>query len=540
MKLTLMCVLVACSAFELVAMPTKDELTKAEPTVRKLLELEQASLKSGKKTRSEVADTTMKFAEVADTEAAKLLLMKGAFTFYVHDGKFEEAVETMNSLKAAIPDMPAQSITNIIKTALQGMPKKECARFYQSLNGTQGDVVSKVVAGKLRSCDFLANRRFKRDAKVYLCLFSASWCPPCRAEMPRIAKTYAETLLSDPDIELIHFSRDRDENKAKAWAKEHNVRFPVVKPNGGNPLNLYTRGIPHLFIVRADGTLMDEGHPMKLFTDARIRELKQSLSSNVAVAPAVGNQMRKEAQHSDSARTTTKGASIVTPEHYGIRMLPASGCEKGAEYVLEKLRTIYLPRAVRYYGDPFEGVKSPREYEIKVERNGEGDCSKYSGPSYRPGTGSWLIGLAKGRDTYEMSLDYLAASVLTVCRDANWGSFVFYVNRLIEGEAKGQDPIPQLKKDIQRGLAKDGDERDKWYRAHAPLWAALEELREKHPDFIQKYCVLKNRRFAEGRLPQQISLEQMASILGEVTGENVAEIFGKYGVEDVRARRSSK
>ena len=55
-----------------------------------------------------------------------------------------------------------------------------------------------VVAEKLQGCKFLVNGQVKRKAKVYLCLFSASWCPPCRAEMPRIAKTYAETLKDDP------------------------------------------------------------------------------------------------------------------------------------------------------------------------------------------------------------------------------------------------------------------------------------------------------------------------------------------------------
>ena len=131
-----------------------------------------------------------------------------------------------------------------------------------------------VVAEKLQGCKFLVNGQVKQKAKVYLCLFSASWCPPCRAEMPRIAKTYAETLKNDPDIELVHFSRDREESKALAWAKEHDVKFPVVRSDGGNPLDLHCNGIPHLFIVRDDGILMEEGHPMRLFTEAKLRALK--------------------------------------------------------------------------------------------------------------------------------------------------------------------------------------------------------------------------------------------------------------------------
>lgn len=132
-----------------------------------------------------------------------------------------------------------------------------------------------VVAERLQGCKFLMNGQVKQKAKVYLCLFSASWCPPCRAEMPRIAKTYAETLKGDPDIELVHFSRDREENKAMDWAKKHDVNFPVVRYDGGNPLDLHCNGIPHLFIVKDDGTLVEEGHPMRLFTEEKLRALKQ-------------------------------------------------------------------------------------------------------------------------------------------------------------------------------------------------------------------------------------------------------------------------
>ena len=172
-----------------------------------------------------------------------------------------------------------------VKTILMRAIALMCVTTFGGILASEGGVLGarksmmrttskKMVANKLRECEFLLNKNYKKDAKVYLCLFSASWCGPCRREMPRIAKTYAETLKDDPDIELIHFSCDQNDEKALAWAKEHDVKFPVVKPNGGNPLDLHSRGIPHLFIVKADGTLVEEGHPMRIFNEEKFRELK--------------------------------------------------------------------------------------------------------------------------------------------------------------------------------------------------------------------------------------------------------------------------
>ena len=177
-----------------------------------------------------------------------------------------------------------------MKTILMGAIALTCVTTFGGMLGSEGGVLGarksmmrttskRMVANKLRECEFLLNKDFKKNAKFYLCLFSASWCGPCRREMPRIAKTYAETLKDNPDIELIHFSRDQNDEKALAWAKEHDVKFPVVKPKGGNPLELHSRGIPHLFIIKANGVLLEEGHPASLFTEEKLRGYLSHLGS---------------------------------------------------------------------------------------------------------------------------------------------------------------------------------------------------------------------------------------------------------------------
>lgn len=135
-KLHLICALAAGLILQGAAMPTEAETARAAPVVQKMLASERAAYESGKKTRSEVAAAAMKLAAEADDEAAKLLLMKGAFVLYVKDGNLEKAVSTMNALESAIADMPPQVVTNIIETALLGVPDKRAnsARLYRLLD----------------------------------------------------------------------------------------------------------------------------------------------------------------------------------------------------------------------------------------------------------------------------------------------------------------------------------------------------------------------------------------------------------------------
>ena len=132
-----------CAVNELAAMPTAEETKQAVPVVKKLLASEHEALKAGRKSRSEVAVAALKRAADAKTEAEKLLLMKGAFALYVQDGNLEKAAETMNAIKAEIPDVPPQSVTNMIEAAHLGASKKEdCARLYKLIGEAKVDIAS--------------------------------------------------------------------------------------------------------------------------------------------------------------------------------------------------------------------------------------------------------------------------------------------------------------------------------------------------------------------------------------------------------------
>ena len=64
-------------------MPTQEELDKADALVQEVMKAEMDALRSGKKTREQVADAAAALAKEAQAPAEKYLLLTGAFDQYV-------------------------------------------------------------------------------------------------------------------------------------------------------------------------------------------------------------------------------------------------------------------------------------------------------------------------------------------------------------------------------------------------------------------------------------------------------------------------
>ena len=162
MKTKLMCVtMLACAALELIAMPTEKETRRAELTVRRQLASEKSALMAGDKTRSDVAEAALKLAGKTDSEAEKLLLMKGAFDFYVQDGEFEKAIDTLEAMLEAISDIPDENVISIIKSSLRNVPRKDGNALYALL-----DDIEARCRNANASANETANVNYKFDYKL--------------------------------------------------------------------------------------------------------------------------------------------------------------------------------------------------------------------------------------------------------------------------------------------------------------------------------------------------------------------------------------
>lgn len=92
--------------------------------------------------------------------------------------------------------------------------------------------------------------------KVVFLNFFASWCPPCREEMPSIQRLYEKTL-SLKGFKLITVSVDTVENDARSFIKNGKYTFPVLLDGSPVADNYGIRGIPTTYVIDKKGKIVD-------------------------------------------------------------------------------------------------------------------------------------------------------------------------------------------------------------------------------------------------------------------------------------------
>jgi cytochrome c biogenesis protein CcmG/thiol:disulfide interchange protein DsbE len=83
----------------------------------------------------------------------------------------------------------------------------------------------------------------------------ATWCEPCRREMPSLARLAAD---ADPrKLVVVGISIDADPNLAREFVLREHVGFPNFSDPGGafTRDSLDVQALPMTFLVRSDGTL---------------------------------------------------------------------------------------------------------------------------------------------------------------------------------------------------------------------------------------------------------------------------------------------
>lgn len=123
------------------------------------------------------------------------------------------------------------------------------------------------VKAALSQIEFLSEEKPNTRAKYFIYLESASWCGPCRAEMPKIVEEYE--VMKKAKVELILVSADRTAEDALKFRDDNKGSFPVLLGSeygteDSLPGLVKAGGIPNMTIVDAKGKTVKSGHPSSL------------------------------------------------------------------------------------------------------------------------------------------------------------------------------------------------------------------------------------------------------------------------------------
>jgi len=96
-----------------------------------------------------------------------------------------------------------------------------------------------------------------RGKKKVVLSFWASWCGPCRMELPVLANFYKKYHNADSNFEILAVSVDDERGEAEAYARKAKLPFPVLLDLDSKVADTYSvEGIPTMYVIDKNGTIL--------------------------------------------------------------------------------------------------------------------------------------------------------------------------------------------------------------------------------------------------------------------------------------------
>ncbi len=103
--------------------------------------------------------------------------------------------------------------------------------------------------------------------QVVMINFWATWCLPCREEMPAIQSVYEEYQGQGFVVLAVNTTHQDNEFDVKDFVAEYNLRFPILLDRSGDVSQQYQlRGLPSTYFIDRRGVIKTVivGGPMKV------------------------------------------------------------------------------------------------------------------------------------------------------------------------------------------------------------------------------------------------------------------------------------
>ena len=149
------------------------------------------------------------------------------------------------------------------ETVPADLPETEAAEETESASGeAEASALPPALDFELKDQFGNTHKLSDYKGKTVFLNFWATWCPPCKAEMPDIQKIY-ETYDQEGDDALIvlgvagpNVGQEQDEEGIKAFLEENGYTYPVVMDTTGQLFMQYgVYSLPTTFMIDRDGNV---------------------------------------------------------------------------------------------------------------------------------------------------------------------------------------------------------------------------------------------------------------------------------------------
>lgn len=112
--------------------------------------------------------------------------------------------------------------------------------------------------------------------KIVLINFWATWCEPCKVEMPFFEELHSN---SQTELQILAVNFDEPPQQVQQFAEEYELSFPVLLDPGGSVQELYrVRGYPTTFVIDEDGVV--QYHHIGLITKDQLYHYLSELGAD--------------------------------------------------------------------------------------------------------------------------------------------------------------------------------------------------------------------------------------------------------------------
>jgi len=171
------------------------------------------------------------------------------------------------SLSGALQQLASFAQTAVVKSGLVNASTVPNSKTPFDYNFTVKDLEGKKIEFK----DF--------QGKVIFLNLWATWCGPCRSEMPAIQKLYGSIDKDKVAFVMLSLDKDTQLEKVKAFVSSRSFTFPVFMPSGYLADQLQVPSIPTTFVITKDGIIDLKEVGMKNYNTTKFKKYLEGLAA---------------------------------------------------------------------------------------------------------------------------------------------------------------------------------------------------------------------------------------------------------------------